>query len=693
MSEAQQQCDENDAFHHLLFIITSAPPDSVTLWFNTLSRFDLVVILYAMTEEVKTETPSWAKIVDAIFLLLIIACSLQTLFILYTGDEPFRILAERAPLSPSLLLLFAVVGMRALFQWRVRHDDFLAHASILLFSGLLIVYLSNNKTLGAIDTTPTRQLPLSILKEGNFDLDEFPRLYKYGVPPYLLHINGHYVSSYPIGAAVMATPLYIPTALGPAGRGYSFARSLEKPCAAVFVSLSAVLLFWTLSIFVSKRTALVLAILYGLATSSLSVSSQALWQHGASQLAICAALLCLSKADSNPRFAGYAGFPIAMSVLCRPTDLVLFLPVAILVWLRYRKHALIFVLSGLPIAILQCAYNYYYFHQLFPNVVMAGAASRFAVTGSESWSTPLFTGLAGILASPGRGLFVYSPVFLFSFAGMLLVWIRPQQPALLRSLSVGVLFTIILYSKWMIWWGGESYGPRLLADLTPVLILFIVPVVDAIQNRLFLKAVFVLFTVWSIFAHCTGAFAADPYWNARNNVDRDPSALWRWNDNQLINPVRHLAVRELTHFGDYPTSRSMPHGLGARYSLRISPESSPAANEPIELLFEAKNTGKAVWLSGKGQGCVRLGWDISRIDPEAFLRKKVIQLNYDVFLNESYDTEISIDLPQPPGKYLMRVGLVSGDSDEYSKFGVPPASLEIEIDSNGHWRSASHMNP
>lgn len=643
-----------------------------------------------MTEEVKAETPSWAKIVDALFLLLIIACFLQTLFILYTGDQPFRILPERAPLSPSLLLLFVVVALRSLFQWRRRRDDFFAHASVLLFSCLLIVYLSNNKTLGAIDTTPTRQLPLSILKEANFDLDEFPRLYRYGVPPYLLHINGHYVSSYPIGAAVMATPLYIPTALGPASRGYSFAKSLEKVCAAVFVSLSAVLLFWTLSSFASKRTALVLAILYGLATSSLSVSSQALWQHGASQLAICAALFCLSKADSNPRFAGYSGFPIAMSVLCRPTDLVLFLPVSVFVFLRYRKQALFFVLSGLPIVILQCAYNYYYFHQLFPNVVMAGAASRFSVTGSESWSTPLFTGLAGILASPGRGLFIYSPVLLFSFAGMLLVWIRPpQQSALLRPLSLGTLLTIILYSKWMIWWGGESYGPRLLADLTPVLVLFIVPVVEAIQRKLFLKALFVLFTAWSVFAHCIGAFAADPYWNARNDVDRDPSALWRWNDNQLINPARHLAVRELIHFGDYPTSRSMPQGLGARYSLRVSPESSPASNEPIELLFEAKNTGKAVWLSGKGQGCVKLGWDVSRIEPDEFLHKKVIQLNYDVFLNESYDTEISIDLPQTPGKYLLRVGLVSGDSDEYSQFGTEPSALEIDIDSSGHWRSTS----
>jgi hypothetical protein len=36
----------------------------------------------------------------------------------------------------------------------------------------------------------------------------------------------------------------------------------------------------------------------------------------------------------------------------------------------------------------------------------------FQPSGEDIWSTPLMEGLGGILISPGRGLFVYSPILL-----------------------------------------------------------------------------------------------------------------------------------------------------------------------------------------------------------------------------------------------------------------------------------------
>ncbi len=45
---------------------------------------------------------------------------------------------------------------------------------------------------------------------------------------------------------------------------------------------------------------------------------------------------------------------------------------------------------------------------------------------------------------------------------------RHKHEGLLISLTVGVVF-IGLYSKWWMWWGGFSWGPRFLVPLVAVL--------------------------------------------------------------------------------------------------------------------------------------------------------------------------------------------------------------------------------
>src|SRR5262245_55039662 len=50
-------------------------------------------------------------------------------------------------------------------------------ASLAVFVCALTVYLANGRTLRTGDTLPARYLPFSILREHDFDLDEFPFLY------------------------------------------------------------------------------------------------------------------------------------------------------------------------------------------------------------------------------------------------------------------------------------------------------------------------------------------------------------------------------------------------------------------------------------------------------------------------------------------------------------------------------------
>jgi hypothetical protein len=348
--------------------------------------------------------------------------------------------------------------------------------SLLLFLAPLAAYLSNGRTIRAGDTLPAAYLPWSLLQQGNFDLDEFASLYDAearrifplldGIPYYLRYRNGHYLSAYSPGPGVLALPVYTVAVVLGVEPDSRWARRLEKVSAAIITALSVPFLYWALRGVTSRGWALVIALVYGLGTSSLSMSSQGLWQHGPSQLFLSLALYFLVKGLSDDRYLGYAGFPMAAAVVMRSTDLLVVLPVAAWIIYAHRRRAGSLVLWALPPAAALAAYYGVYFGTTDhgPGHTTAPAWALFA-------QTPLSEGLPGVFVSPSRGLFVYSPVLLFSVAGMLMLWRR--GPALWRALSLGVAMVVLLISKWLTWWGGHSWGPRLLADIDPILCFFL----------------------------------------------------------------------------------------------------------------------------------------------------------------------------------------------------------------------------
>jgi hypothetical protein len=292
------------------------------------------------------------------------------------------------------------------------------------------------------DTVPARYLPFSVLREGNFDLNEFQFLYAQELPYYLYHLNSRYVSNYPAGPAIAALPFYLIPALGGVSPTDRLIEDVEKLAAASMVAFSVCLLYLILRRLASVQASLLITVIYALGTSSFSVSSQALWQHGPSQLALATGLYSLMRGLVEPVWIGLAGFSLAFAVICRPTDLLLILPFAVYVILYHRPQMGKFLLGVLAPGLFQLWYNYTYFGHPF-----------FQPYGISFWSTPLIEGLGGILLSPGCGLFVYSPLLLCSLLGMAIAW-RSHGDPLLRALSVGILPTLLIYGKWINWWGG-----------------------------------------------------------------------------------------------------------------------------------------------------------------------------------------------------------------------------------------------
>jgi hypothetical protein len=617
---------------------------------------------------------------------VVVVLALHVLLILFTGGYSFTsygMTIEGGNINPPIILLLFLIILRFYLRARVLSQDILSsHETAILFSALLIVYLANGRTLWSSDTLPARFLPLSILREGNFDLNEFLPLDQRGdpsLPMYLTLVNGRYVSTYPVGGALLALPFYFPSAIGhikpqsllPWISNSHTLEQLEKLSAAILTALSAVLLNLVLRHLTSRPLALLITVAYALGTSSFSVSSQALWQHGPSQLALSAALYCLVRGRSEPLWVGFTGLPLALTVVCRPTDAIIALTLAAYVYIHYRSAIGTLLLTGLPPVLFQLWYNAVYFANPL--------RTQFPLLGL--WTTPLSEGLSGILLSPSRGLFVYSPILLLSMLGIGCAWQRNGNP-LLRYASVGVLLTILLYGKWMMWWGGSSYGPRLLADVTPVLALALYPLKDILRRNWVCRGVFVAFTIWSISTHALGAFWDDNRWNSLFHHDSNifRRRLWSWTDNQPLNALREISTRISIGLRGLPTSRTAPELLAASYQIKHP--SSLTMSHPIHISLEATNEGQAVWLAWAkhDMGTVRLSWRCRMEEHYLPGMSGRVSLRYDVLPRQSHDFRFAIDPPRAPGTYLLEVGLVSEGVAWFSDRGTSDVQITVHID-------------
>jgi len=88
----------------------------------------------------------------------------------------------------------------------------------------------------------------------------------------------------------------------------------------------------------------------------------------------------------------------------------------------------------------------------FGQTKISKRVAQYKTGNTDVWKTPLWKGLSGLLLSPSRGLFIYSPFFLFALWGLIVVWRGKDR--LLQCFSFAGFFLILTASKWFDWWGG-----------------------------------------------------------------------------------------------------------------------------------------------------------------------------------------------------------------------------------------------
>lgn len=191
-------------------------------------------------------------------------------------------------------------------------------------------------------------------------------------------------------------------------------------------------------------------------------------------LLLAFSLLCNSYKGPDFKKIILAGFALACSVLVRPETIIL-LPVFILyIYSRKDSHRMraVWWFSG-PVAIGTLLVLYY-------NFIRFGNIFEIGYPQDATFSTPVLTGVYGLLFSSGKSIFLYSPVLILSLALLPEFIRRHKNEGILVILLF--LFSLFFYARWFNWHGGRCWGPRFLVPSTAFLILPAVQIFDQPLN-------------------------------------------------------------------------------------------------------------------------------------------------------------------------------------------------------------------
>jgi hypothetical protein len=426
-------------------------------------------------------------------------------------------------------------------------------AAVALALGSFVLYNANVREISSQDTVPNRVLPYEVIRHGRLDLDRLFRQWPTDAPlPFWVQrVGSHYRSSYPVAPALLAIPVYAAPVLLGADDSWVVLNALSKLAASLFAALSIVFVYLTARELAARlgtgeTSAVATAVIYAVATPTWSVSSQGLWGHGPAQLGLAVSLWALVRAETAWWGATAAGLAAGVMVASRPSMGLVAVVLALFAARRPGRTGLPFVAALGAVSAAVVAHNLTTFGSLQGGYAELNQTHAQYHGVASAWSGSFGEGLLGVLLSPSRGLFVYSPVLCVAAVGLVAGLTRCRS-GLLACAAVAVGAGIVSIAMFSVWWGGHSFGPRLLVDVLPALVLGMVPVWSAVKRARLGRWLFGVTFIVSVLVEVVGvAHYPSPRqidWNTSpKDVDQAHGRLWDWRDAQLLRLLRNGPV-------------------------------------------------------------------------------------------------------------------------------------------------------
>jgi hypothetical protein len=395
--------------------------------------------------------------------------------------EPLRVAGLSLVRSPSALFALVVaIGSFALSYYS---------------------HITAYSTLDARGATLTAQ---ALIQHGSLRLDN----YDTSDLSWQKHItNQHVYYAYPIGSAIFSIPfVWVSLDSGNDMQNHGQEYRTQKRTAAVTVALASVLIFFLIRCFCTFPVSVLLTTVWTFGSGIISTMGSALWSINLAvvlALAICLILARYQTGLSGDIHPCLLGLLLFAAYLSRPTAAILCIAVALFVFSRNR------IASFKLVGVFACCFVVFVlfseqeFHQLFPFYYSPAYLESHKVTSFRAWVVDVY----GLLFSPARGLFVYQPFLLLVSVVLLVRWQHFRKKGLTIMVAVWLALHFLVTSRLGIWWGGGSYGSRLLVETFPGWIVLSAVAASVVMQsfkwlfRFLVSLAFFILSAFSVYVH------------------------------------------------------------------------------------------------------------------------------------------------------------------------------------------------
>jgi hypothetical protein len=415
-------------------------------------------------------------------------------------------------------------------------EDFLVrkkHLVVSIICIVIIILISFSstipfKTSDALGSLLTAE---SILNHGTIKLDA----YKGKIDLYTWQIkekNGHLYYIFPIGNSLCALPFVGITKLVKMRlTRFEDEIKLQKGMSAITVVLTFILILLICSCYLDFPISLLLSSIFLFGSSLMSTMGVAYWSHNTTVIFTLLSLYIITNYETgrreqlNPYLLGFLLF---LAFLCRPIAAVFIIFVLIYVWISCRRIFLKLAMTSVLFFSIFIGFSLLEYNQVLPDYYLP----------SRIGGTNFFSNLYGCLLSPTRGLLVYSPfLIVLPFLVFFLLYKRRGSIKSFTLLAFGwFVIHLLVIGDFSHWWGGGGFGPRILTDAIPPLILMAVLAWSEVQRSLdlnkrkFIIVVCIILAIPSVYINSYTALFNEtvPVWNDDAFYDRFPEYLYSW---------------------------------------------------------------------------------------------------------------------------------------------------------------------
>lgn len=431
-------------------------------------------------------------------------------------------------------------------RWRVR-----VSLLVVVLAAVTVTLTATNRMTDS-DAMGTLLAAESLVRGYGLTLDHYPDLVKSVLGSRVESVDGHLYYFFPIGTSLLVAPVV--GLLGAFGQEMVAVDDKVQVALAAAAAAAVVLLSYALARrFVGSWSALLLAAAFWFGTSFASTGATALWSHDFGAVFSLASLFFLVRAlqERALRWVVWSGALAAASWIIRPQLLILALVVLVVLAWRWPRSLGFFMAPWLAASAVFMAFSQATVGSLLPNYYLPQR-----LEGGALWEA-----MAGSMVSPGRGILLFSPLLIVILL-LLANWrsrSRDEQALVLLGLGWLVLQWVAV-SRFPHWWGGWGFGPRLMMDALPGLLLAVAVLWPRSFKTVLAKVAVVAFAALAAVSVWINTVQGlyNPYtrlWYVQQSIDQSQDIIWDWTYPQFLGSEAGHEEREVRRLEEMPPVR------------------------------------------------------------------------------------------------------------------------------------------